>query len=130
MVEHSRKWEAPGVRLASRPSRAGASAPRCTIVAILVLSGIPAAGKSDYARYLVREHRYYYVSLNGEDETKMTDDLQREARGHYGAALESGDVAQLVATLQAPHEPVVVEWGFPPNQLTLAVARGLREAGA
>jgi predicted kinase len=92
---------------------------------ILVIAGIPASGKSTFARKLQKEG-FYYISLNGEDDAARTEQLQRDAYLAY----RRGDTERLLELLSQSPGPVVVEYGFPPDEGNLQVVRGLRGGGA
>src|SRR4051812_43312473 len=96
---------------------------------ILVVSGTPASGKSTFCRSLSK-NGFYYFSLNGEDEEARTDDLQRRAWQEYQRLFQGESPERLLAPLRAAPGDPVVEWGFPPNDATFAIARSLRAAGA
>lgn len=71
---------------------------------ILHFSGIPAAGKSSFCRYLAREHGFAHY------------DLECWPRGWPVAALKEVWDASPVAfvdRLRSIHEKVAIDWGFP-----------------
>lgn len=91
----------------------------------VVFSGVPASGKTTLALSL-EKRGYSYFSLNGEDDARRTKPAQQAAYAAYRRA----DVDGLLAALASSSDPVVVEWGFPPDDVCLQVANALREAGA
>jgi hypothetical protein len=75
---------------------------------VILLSGIPATGKSEFARYLAREHRFAHYDLEcyprgwANPELKQTWDTDRNA---------------FVSQLRKHHDRVALDWGFPPRCL-------------
>ena len=132
-----RNWSLLAIADNSRPHRALRSefvaeqmpVRRSTLVdvaaSVHVLAGVPASGKSTFGRSLVKRG-FYYFSLNGEDAAQRVTPLQQQAWNHY----RQGEADALVGALQLPEEPVIVEYGFPPDDGNLAVVRGLRAGGA
>jgi hypothetical protein len=77
---------------------------------IIMLSGIPATGKSTFARYLAREHGFAHY------------DLERNPRGWPHPELkETWDSSQtaFLAQVRQCHDWVVLDWGFPVSCLAL-----------
>ena len=71
---------------------------------VLLLSGLPATGKSEFARYLARDHGFAHY------------DLECYPRGWpHPELIEtwSTDRAAFVARLRQKHDRVVLDWGFP-----------------
>jgi predicted kinase len=94
----------------------------------IVVCGIPVSGKSTFARSLAKRG-FYYFTLNGEDDAFRVESLQQEAWHAYLASFASASVDPLLPTLlKAPSRPVV-EWGLPPNDPALELAKALRETG-
>ena len=87
--------------------------------AIILLSGVPATGKSAFARHLARECGFAHYDLEchprgwPHPELKATWDASR-----------SGFVAQL----RQYHERIVLDWGFPPSAVPWV--EELRRSGA
>jgi hypothetical protein len=76
---------------------------------ILLLSGIPAAGKSSFGRYLARDHGFAHY------------DLECHPRGWPHPELK--DVWDLsrpnfVVKLKALHPRTALDWGFPPHAVS------------
>jgi hypothetical protein len=72
---------------------------------LLLLSGIPAAGKSSFGRYLAREHAFAHY------------DLECHPRGWPHPELKpvwDSSRKHFVAQLRVLHERVALDWGFPP----------------
>src|ERR1700741_2730740 len=71
---------------------------------VILLSGIPATGKSEFARYLAREHRFAHYDLEcyprgwPKPELKETWDTDRTA---------------FVSELLEHHGRIALDWGFP-----------------
>jgi hypothetical protein len=71
---------------------------------LLLLSGIPAAGKSSFGRYLAREYDFAHY------------DLECYPRGWPHRDLKpiwESSRANFVAQLKVLHERIVLDWGFP-----------------
>ena len=71
---------------------------------ILLLSGVPAVGKSSFGRYLAREHAFAHY------------DLECHPRGWPHPELKSvwdSSRANFVSELKRLHERIVLDWGFP-----------------
>ena len=79
-----------------------------THAAPLLLSGIPGAGKSTYARWLSSEHGYVVIEQDAGDFQRFG--LLPLLPHPHVAPL---DVSAFVGQLQKVGNPVVVEWGFP-----------------
>ncbi len=77
---------------------------------VILLSGIPATGKSEYARYLAREHQFAHYDLENyprgwpNPELKQTWDRDRRA---------------FVSHLREHHGRIALDWGFPARCLPL-----------
>ena len=75
---------------------------------IILLSGIPATGKSTFGRYLSRKHQFAYYDLEchprgwPHPEFKPTWDDSR---------------SDFVAMLRRHHDRTALDWGFPPECL-------------
>jgi len=75
---------------------------------LLLLSGIPAAGKSHFGRYLAREYGFAHYDLEchpggwPHPELKVIWDASRSA---------------FLTELQNRHERIVLDWGFPPSAI-------------
>ena len=71
---------------------------------LILLSGVPATGKSTFGRYLAREHRFAHYDLEchprgwPHPELKATWDTSRQT---------------FVAQLRKLHNRVALDWGFP-----------------
>jgi hypothetical protein len=71
---------------------------------LILLAGIPATGKSEFARYLAREHGFAHYDLEcyprgwPHPELKQTWDADRTA---------------FVSQLRKHHDSVALDWGFP-----------------
>jgi hypothetical protein len=90
---------------------------------LIVLSGIPAIGKTHFGRWLTREHGFIHVEFE--------DKRVREAHGLAGgrnALKGSGNADPLITSVQNLGPRVLFDWGFPPAWL-FAVTR-FAELGA
>jgi len=71
---------------------------------LLLLSGIPAVGKSSFGRYLARKHAFAHY------------DLECHPRGWPHPELKpvwDSSRASFVAQLKGLHERIALDWGFP-----------------
>ena len=89
---------------------------------LLLLSGIPAAGKSHFGRWLEEAHGYVHL------------DVEKEgclARNHlldaWNRCFALPDVGPFVKALYRLGDRVVVNWGFPPR--CLSVVQRFKAAG-
>lgn len=86
---------------------------------VLLVSGIPATGKSSFCRYLAREHGFAHYDLECYPRGWPIPQLHQvweRSRGEF------------VAELYRLHERVAVDWGFPLRSLQWALE--LENAGA
>jgi hypothetical protein len=89
---------------------------------VLLITGIPATGKSHFGRWLSSEHNYVHVDL---EEAGRLESLRLGPA--WNACFQTGDVSLLVAKLRALGPHVALDWGFPPEWLH--VVRGIKGAG-
>jgi hypothetical protein len=76
---------------------------------LLLLSGIPAIGKSSFGRYLAREHAFAHY------------DLECYPRGWPHPELKplwDSSRADFIAQLKGRHERIALDWGFPATAVT------------
>jgi hypothetical protein len=84
-----------------------------------LLSGVPATGKTEFARYLAREYGFAHYDLEcyprgwPHPELKATWDASR---------------AGFLAQLRQHHDLIILDWGFPPSALPWV--EDLRQAGS
>ena len=79
---------------------------------VILLSGIPATGKSEFARYLAREHSFAHY------------DLECYPRGWPHQELKKiwdADRTAFVSQLRKHHDRVALDWGFPTSCLQLVL---------
>jgi hypothetical protein len=85
---------------------------------VILLSGIPATGKSEFARHLAREYRFAHY------------DLECYPRGWPNPKLKQTwdkDRRAFVSELREHHGRVALDWGFPARCLPLVLE--LQESG-
>jgi hypothetical protein len=85
---------------------------------VILLSGIPATGKSEFARYLAREHGFAHYDL----ECYPRGWPNPELRQTWGT-----DRKAFVSQLRKHHGRIALDWGFPAHCLPLVVE--LQESG-
>lgn len=76
---------------------------------VILLSGIPATGKSEFARHLAREHGFAHY------------DLERYPRGWPHPELMdlwTKDRADFVTRVRQLHDRIALDWGFPVSCLS------------
>jgi hypothetical protein len=73
---------------------------------VILLSGIPATGKSTFARYLAREHDFAHYDLECYPHGWPHPELKRSWET---------DRAAFVAEISQHHDRVALDWGFPPS---------------
>ena len=71
---------------------------------VLLLSGLPATGKSEFGRYLAREHGFAHYDL----ECYPRGWPHPELMGVWGS-----DRKAFVRQIRQNHDRVVLDWGFP-----------------
>jgi hypothetical protein len=81
---------------------------------LLLLSGIPAAGKSHFGRWLEETHGY--VHLDVEKVGRLTRNHLLDA---WNRCFASPDVGPFIQALHRLGNRVVVNWGFPPRFLSV-----------
>jgi hypothetical protein len=101
---------------------------------VVVVSGIPGAGKSTVCSHLA-ESGFFYVSLNGEDRPSPADRLRNDIRQAYQSGWLRRDPTTLMKKLRRIPGNIAVEWGFPiasaeQRAMSLALVRGMRSQGA
>jgi len=87
---------------------------------LLLLSGIPAAGKSSFGRYLAREHAFAHYDLECHPRGWPRPDL----KGVWDSSRTN-----FVARLNEFHERIALDWGFPPTAMPWVhelIATGVR----
>jgi hypothetical protein len=75
---------------------------------VILLSGIPATGKSEFARYLAREHGFAHYDLERPYNWPRPD-----LHCTWGT-----DRSAFVAQVRKHHRRVVLDWGFPVSYLS------------
>jgi hypothetical protein len=91
--------------------------------ALILLSGIPATGKSTFGRWLASDRGFAHV------------DVENGGLGPVGLASAWGAVCQLpppdvrpfITAVRALRRPVALDWGFPPA--CLPIVRALHDQG-
>jgi hypothetical protein len=104
---------------------------------IIVLSGLPAAGKSELRGHLVESFGMAGGSLNWEDNDPLPDDPRHvELWRAYGQACSTGDPSMLAWTARrlGDGQSVVIEWGLPAQtdehvRVCFPLAQTMRESG-
>lgn len=81
---------------------------------LLLLSGIPGAGKSHFGRWL--EDTHGYVHLDVEKDGCLASHHLVDA---WSSCFASPDVGRFVKSLHRLGDRVVVNWGFPPRFLNV-----------
>jgi hypothetical protein len=89
----------------------------------LLISGIPASGKSTFCRWLEEEKGFLHLNVE-EDGVLDRQGLAAEWLPLFGA---SASAAPFIEALEKFKRPVVIDWGFPPEYLD--AVRKLSEGG-
>jgi hypothetical protein len=87
---------------------------------LLLLSGIPAAGKSSFGRYLAREHDFAHYDLECHPHGWPHHELKQ---------VWHSSRTTFVAQLKGLHQRIALDWGFPPHAVSLVhelLAMGVR----
>src|SRR5438477_12087288 len=70
---------------------------------VILLSGIPATGKSCFGRYLARKHGFAHYNLECHPDGWPHPELKRTWDKNRSA---------FVAELRQPHDRIALDWGF------------------
>lgn len=89
---------------------------------ILLIAGVPAAGKSHFCAWLAHTHGYLHI-----DYENQLAQLREGPLWEPWNSARLGSVQPFVEAVRALGGPVVWDWGFPPEHLSLV--RRLKEAG-
>jgi len=79
---------------------------------MLLIAGIPAAGKSHFCAWLAEHHGFVHVDP---ERPGCLDELS--ITGAWGQALREDDPTELLSALRALGPRVVLDWGFPPHRI-------------
>jgi hypothetical protein len=79
---------------------------------MLLIAGIPAAGKSHFCAWLAENHGFVHVDP---ERPGCLDELS--ITGAWGQALRDDDPTELLSALRALGPRVVLDWGFPPHRI-------------
>src|SRR6516164_1721641 len=90
---------------------------------VLLIGGIPATGKSYFCRWLAREHGFIHVEVD-----KPTSPEAQRFLAVLDACCRARTMTTAKASLATLEPRLVVDWGFPPEQLP--VIEKLKDAGA
>jgi hypothetical protein len=77
---------------------------------IILLAGIPATGKSEFARYLARDHGFAHYDM----ESYPGGWPHPELKGKWDT-----DRPAFVAQVRQHHDRIILDWGFPVSCLSL-----------
>lgn len=89
---------------------------------VVLISGIPASGKSSYGRWLAREKGFMHLDVEQPGVLRQTG-LEAQWNDMFAAA----SVELFVKALRLAGPPVVLDWGFPPR--CLSIVEALKNAG-
>jgi hypothetical protein len=94
----------------------------------LLIAGIPATGKSRFGKWLARAKGFEHIDIE-------LCDREPDSWGYHGLRKEwnefcgGSDRDKLPRTLEGRASSVVLNWGFPPNPLTLSCVSALKAGG-
>jgi hypothetical protein len=91
--------------------------------ALILLSGVPATGKSTFGRWLECERGFDHVDV----ENGGFDRLGLSLAWSAVCQLPPPQVSPFIAALRGLRRPIALDWGFPPPWLPLV--RALHDAG-
>lgn len=120
---------------ASRRKARTSTLPGVPMDQVIVLSGLPASGKSSLRRHLVEFFGVCGGSLNWEDNDPPPDPPSVELWQAYGELCSTGDPSGLALSARRLGDGLpVIEWGLPVNtdqnvRLCLGLARSMRASG-
>src|SRR5215204_99584 len=84
---------------------------------LLLLSGIPASGKTNFGRWLASEKSFIHYDVE-HDQTSGRLAGAGLLRPWY-ACFQTGDALPLVEALRNSNRPIVWDWGFPVQSLPI-----------
>jgi hypothetical protein len=84
---------------------------------LVLLSGVPAAGKSHFGAWLERHHHFLHLDVEKEGRLKSVG-----LDGSWAAVFATGDVGPFLSALRATRRSVLVNWGFPVSCLPIVQA--------
>jgi hypothetical protein len=87
---------------------------------IVLLAGVPAAGKLYFGQWLEKHHGFLHLDVEKDGRLVLLG-----LDGAWNQCFQAGDVKPFVAALRGMGRSVIVNWGFPPSWLS--VVRGLKE---
>ncbi|MGH7202829.1 MAG: hypothetical protein ACREHC_00100 [Candidatus Levyibacteriota bacterium] len=85
---------------------------------IVLLSGIPATGKTNFGKYLQDKHNFTYIPVESND---WADKKMQALWNHiFEAKRDYNGVEKFICYLHDNYENVVLDWGFPMTQIRVA----------
>ena len=82
-------------------------------IPLLLIAGIPAAGKTYFSQWLASEKGYRYLDLDSDSSMRLAK-LEVE----WLFCLRTKDASLFVSALRPHSQPVVLEWGFPLHHIS------------
>jgi len=83
-------------------------------VRLVLVSGIPASGKTEFGKWLAEHHRFRHEDLEN---------------GKHMTRLERKTPKAFIDEIRGGRSDLVLDWGFPPHAQGLKTVRGVVEAG-
>ena len=90
---------------------------------IILVSGIPASGKSSFCRWLEAVKGFFHLDV----ENSQTDFQKLSLAQSFSRCVTIGTTETFLRDLEAVGKPAVVDWGFPPE--CLPIVRKLKASG-
>ena len=88
-------------------------------IPIILISGIPACGKSTYGTWLEQKKGFVHLDVEkNEGAVLRSTGLQAS----WDAMFTTGSAAVFVDDLKELKQPIVLDWGFPPRYIEIVAA--------
>ena len=94
---------------------------------LLLIAGIPAAGKSHFSEWLESRHEFLYLEIYNHDPHKDRSMVSVGLEKEWACCLQGNACSRFVVALQERRKPVVLEWGFPVQ--CIQAVQALKERG-
>lgn len=94
---------------------------------LLLIAGIPAAGKSHFSEWLESRHEFLYLEVYNHDPRRDRSMVSVGLEKEWACCWQGNACSQFVEALRERRKAVVLEWGFPVR--CIQAVRALKEGG-